>query len=135
VLGGLWAWDRRRRFLEQHPEVVLKRKARRGLARELRRARRAASARDAAGFVSASADALREACAPHLAATPGALVCADVLQELPAVPRGAQSTEMIRRFFAAADASRFGGPVNDSNELLALQPELEQLLEELRGRL
>jgi hypothetical protein len=30
---------------------------------------------------------------------------------------------------------RFGGPVKESSELLALQPDLEQLLEELRGRL
>ncbi|HEX3797625.1 MAG TPA: hypothetical protein VH413_02895 [Verrucomicrobiae bacterium] len=135
ALLGLWLWDRRRRFLAQHPEVILKRKARRGLARELRRARRAASAHDAAGFVTAGTDALREACAPHIAANPGALVCADVLQEMPAVPRGVQSTEMIRRFFAAADALRFGGPAKESSELLALQPDLEQLLEELRGRL
>ncbi len=135
ALGGLWGWDRRRRFLEQHPEVLLKQRARRGLRRQLRLARRAASARDAAGFVAAGTDALREACAPHSAANPGALVCADVLQELPVVERAGRSGEMIRRFFATADALRFGGPVKDSSELLALQADLEQVLETMRTRL
>ena len=135
ALGGLWAWDRRRRYLWQHPEVVLKRRARRGLRRQLRLARRAATARDAAGFVTGAANALREACAPHTAATPGALVCADVLQELPAAARQGSTGENIRRLFAAADALRFGGPVRDSSDLLALQPDLEQVLAELRARL
>ncbi len=107
ALGGLWAWDRRRRFLEQHPEVVLKRRARRGLARQLRLARSAAGARDGTGFVTAGAEALREACAPHSAANPAALVCADVLHELPETERSGRSGEMIRRFFAAADAFAF----------------------------
>ncbi|MDB6023395.1 MAG: hypothetical protein JWQ04_3252 [Pedosphaera sp.] len=135
IIGGLWAWDRRRRFLEQHPEVVLKRRARRGLRRQLQLARRAAAARDAAGFVTGAANALREACAPHLAAHPGALVFADVLQELPAPRRQGPSAEIIRRLFVAADALRFGGPVREGTDLLALQPELEQVLAELRTRL
>ena len=33
---GLWFWDRRRRFLEQHPEIVRRREARRALRRERR---------------------------------------------------------------------------------------------------
>src|SRR5207248_4290454 len=33
---GLWGWDRRRRYLEQHPDVVLRRRARRALRREWR---------------------------------------------------------------------------------------------------
>ena len=135
ALGGLWAWDRRRRYPELHPEVALKRRARRGLRRQLRIARRAAQARDAGGFVVAGADALREACAPHTAANPGALVCADVLQEVRDVEQKDRTGEMIRRVFAAADALRFGGPVKDGSELLALQPDLEQVLEELRARL
>jgi hypothetical protein len=135
ILGGLWAWDRRRRYIELHPEVVLKRRARRGLRRQWRIARRAAEARDAGGFVVAGADALREACAPHTAANPGALVCADVLDEVRATERKDRAGEMIRRLFAAADALRFGGPVKDGSELLALQPDLEQVLVELRARL
>jgi hypothetical protein len=135
VVGGLWGWDRRRRFLEQHPEVILKRQARRGLRRQLRQARRAAVRRDAAGFATAAANALRQACAPHSASHPGALVCADVLRELPATEQQGRAAEMIRRLFAAADALRFGGPTSDTSDLLASQEELETVLEGLRGRL
>ena len=74
ALVGLWGWDRRRRFLREHPEVILKRRARRGMRRELRLARRAAAARDAAAFARSAAGALREACAPHGSANPAALV-------------------------------------------------------------
>lgn len=135
VIGGLWGWDRRRRYLEQHPEVILKRRARRGMRRQLQLARRAAVARDEAGFVTGAANALREACAPHSAANPGALVCADVLQELPEQKRQGPIAESVRRLFSAADALRFGGNLRESGELLSLQPEVEQLLAELRLRL
>jgi hypothetical protein len=128
-------WERRRRYLALHPEVIRKRQARRGLRRQLKLARQAASVRDAGGFVLRGTNALREACAPHSAANPGALICADVLQELPATERQGRPGEAIRRLFVAADALRFGGPVSDSSELLALQPDLEQVLEELKERL
>ncbi len=135
ALGGLWAWDRRRRHLREHPEILRKRRARRGMRRQLRLARRAAAARDAEGFAQGAAGALREACAPHGAAEPTALVCADVLQELPAAEQQGRAGEMVRRLFAAADALRFGGPAGDGSALLSLQPELEQLLEQLKLRL
>jgi hypothetical protein len=135
ALGGLWAWDRRRRYLEQHPEVILKRRARRGLRRQLRRVRSAASARDAGRFVMAAVAALREVCAPHSAATPAALVCGDVLQELPVDARHGRAGEIVRQFFTAADARCFGNAAANGAELLALQPELERLLGELRARL
>ena len=135
VLGGLWVWDQRRRYVEEHPEVVRKRRARRGLRRQLRLARRAAAARDAGGFVSAAVNALREASAPYAEAAPEALVCADVLQELPEEERAGQNEQMVRRFFAAADANRFGNAGVNGAELLALQPELERLLARLKARL
>jgi hypothetical protein len=135
ALGGLWAWDRRRRHLREHPEILRKRRARRGMRRQLRLARHAAAARDAAGFAQGAAGALREACAPHGAADPAALVCADVLQELPATEQQGRAGDMVRRLFAAADALRFGGPAGDGSALLSLQPELEQLLEQLKARL
>jgi len=135
ALGGLWIWDRRRRFLREHPEVILKRRARRGLRRELRLAQRAADARDAAGFARGAAGALREACAPHGAANPDALVCADVLRELPAEEQRGTGAEMVRRTFAAADALNFGGTAREDAELIALKPDLERVLEQLRARL
>ncbi len=80
-------------------------------------------------------NALREACAPHGAANPEALVCADVLRELPATERESRGGDIVRRLFTADDAIRFGGPVRDGSELLALRPELERVLEELKARL
>ncbi len=135
VLGGLWAWDRRRRHLREHPEILRKRRARRGIRRQLRVARRAAAAQDAAGFARSAAEALREACAPHDAANPAALVCADVLQELPVAEQQGRSGDVVRRLFAASDAMRFGGKAADGAGLLSLQPDLEQLLEQLEARL
>src|SRR5262249_21238291 len=34
---GLWGWDRRRRYCEQHPDLVLRHRARRALRRERRK--------------------------------------------------------------------------------------------------
>jgi len=137
VLGGLWSWDSRRRYRALHPEIVLKRRARRGLRRQLKLARRAAAAGDAAGFASRAANALREACAPHSAANPSALVCADVLRELPSADGKNSASEIVRRLFAAADSLRFGGlePAGAGRDLLALRPDLERLLEKMNERL
>ncbi len=134
-LAGLWLRDRRRRFLREHPEVILKARARRGLRRQLKLARRAAAARDAVGFARGAASAFREACAPYGAANPSALVCADILQALPTPELQGRGAESVRRLFAAADAMNFGGPTREGSELLSLQPELERLLQELKERL
>ncbi len=135
LLLGLWLWDRRRRYLQQHPEVILKRHARREMSRQLGLARRAAAAQDAKSFVTAAVGALRGACAPHDAANPEALVCRDVLDELPAAARAGREGEVVRQIFAAADAVRFAGSVPDGATLLAVQPDLERLLAQLRTRL
>jgi hypothetical protein len=135
ALLGLWLWDRRRRYLQQHPEVILKRRARREMALQLKLARRAASAQDAKSFVTAAVGALRGACAPHGAANPEALVCRDVLEELPDEARSGREGEVVRKLFAAADAAQFAGNVPDGAALLAAQPELERLLTQLKARL
>ncbi len=138
VFAALWAWDRRRRFLEQHPEVILRRRARRALRREWRALRRAARAGDAPRFANAAVAALRVACAPHFPAEPRALVGADVLPLLPpdgALPGEHRPIEVVRRFFALTDAARFGPAVVDTRQLMALRPELEQVLQRLEERL
>jgi hypothetical protein len=135
ALGGLLLWDRRRRYLEQHPEVIRRRLAQRGLRRQLRLARRASARKDPTGFVNGTINALREVCAPHAAANPEALVCADILQELPTPERYGEGGQIVRRLFAAADGVRFGNQAKDGADLLALQPRIEQLLEELKARL
>jgi len=133
VFAGLWGWDRRRRFLEQHPEVVLRRRARRALRRQWRALGRAARAGDARGFADAAVAAMQAGCAPHYPAEPRALVGADVLPMLGGLAGGA--AEVARRFFALTDAARFGPGGADARELLALQPDLEKVLQHLEGRL
>jgi hypothetical protein len=170
---GLWGWDRRRRFLEQHPQVVLRRRARRALRRQWRAMRRAARAGDAPRYAEAAVAAMQAACAPHYPAEPRALVGADVLPLLSraeAPPEAAQTeallegmgpdgfsrmeqaaetqrrqerreefegraAEVARRFFVLTDAARFGPGGADARELLALQPELEKVLQLMERRL
>ena len=172
---GLWGWDRRRRYLEKHPDIILRRRARRALHREWRALRRAARDGDAPRFAATAVSAMRVACAPHYPAEPRALVGSDVLQLLdepahqepleegrllpfderarrivtlsPAVSRAEaqreerrqplsnHATEVVRRFFAVTDASRFAAAPSDATELLRFQPELEQVLAELEARL
>jgi hypothetical protein len=132
---GLWGWDRRRRYLERHPEVVLKRRALRGLRREWRGARQAARAGDTSRFAARAAGALRVACSPHYPAEPRALVGADVLALFPENERAGRVGEVIRRFFAVSDAARFGSAAGQADGLLALKPELDSLLARLEERL
>ena len=134
-IAGLWAWDRRRRFLAMHPDVVLKRRARRGLRRQTRILRRAAVKGDAARFVQGAVNALREACAPHIPANPQALVCDDVLNELPVEDRHGPAGDMVRSMFRTADATRFVEHSSGAPDLIAVQPQLEQLLAKLKERL
>jgi hypothetical protein len=128
---GLWTWDRRRRYYEQHPDVLLRRRARRALHREWRALRRAARDKDAARFAGAAVSAMRVACAPHYPAEPRALVGRDILQVLGT--NGVSDT--VRRFFAVSDAAHFAASTTDTSGLLALQPDLEKVLEQLESRL
>jgi hypothetical protein len=135
---GLWYWDRRRRFLEQHPELVRCRQARRALRRQRRALRRAVQAGDAERFAATAVGALRIACAPHFPAEPRALVGADVLQVLGAAagPEGqGRAADLVRRFFTITDATRFSTTAADAAGLLALLPDLEQVLQGLENKL
>ncbi len=135
ALAGLWFWDRRRRFLAEHPEVILKTRARQGLRHYRRQLRHAAMAQDARNFVKAAVNAMREAAAPHGAANPEALVCGDVLRAIPASDRHGKNGELVQRFFTAADVLHFGGTLPEGSQLLGLRPELERLLAQMRAQL
>ncbi|MDD5141630.1 MAG: BatD family protein [Verrucomicrobiales bacterium] len=132
---GLWLWDRRRRHLEQHPEIVRRRLARRALRRELRSLEHAAAAGDAAGFIRCAINALQIASAPHYPAAPRALVCGDVLQILTVAEREGKAGETVRRFFAAADAAAFASATGNNVELLAEKSALKEILAKLEARL
>jgi hypothetical protein len=132
---GLWSWERRRRYLEQHPDLVLRRRARRALGRERRRLRRALRQGDTSGFALSAVNAMRVACAPHYPADARALVGADVLAVIPEQDRRNGLGDIVRRFFAVTDASRFSVTTADSGALLALEPALNQVLDKLEARL
>jgi hypothetical protein len=132
---GLWLWDRRRRFLEQHPEIVRRRDARRALRRELRLLEQAAQKNDAADFVRRAIGAMQIASAPHFPAAPRAMVCGDVLQILTAPERAGKDGETVRRFFSAADAAVFANSSGSQTELLAENSGLKEILIKLEARL
>jgi len=144
---GLWQWDRRRRFLARHPEIVRRRRARRELRRQRRRMRAAAQRQDASAFGDCAVEALRAAIAPYYPARPHALVGADVLR---VVGESDPAADAVRAVFAATDAARFSAEEATDREhqvlaqaptaaphpasaaeLLSLQPILERVLEKL----
>lgn len=135
VFGGLWAWERRRRYREQHPEVVRRCVARRELRRAKRQLHRAARAGATVEFTRCGVSALQIVCAPHYPAEPRALVCADILAVLPAEERQGSMGELVRRLFAAANATRFSSDAVPPGDLLGLMPGLNSALLKLEARL
>ena len=131
---ALWQWDRRRRFLEAHPEIVRRRQARRALRREKNKLTKAASAGDVTAFVRHAADALKIVCAPQYPAHPQALVCADVLAQLDDAERIGRAGETVRKIFAAAD-SRFALTPQAQADLLKIQSDVEAVLQKLEEQL
>ncbi len=135
AFAGLWGWDRRRRYYEKHPDQLLRRKARRSLRRQRRAVRRAAQAKDAPRFATAAVSAMQVACAPHYPAEPRALVGKDVLALLSGTGGNGRAGEVVRRFFTITDASRFATAGGNAAELLALEPELDRVLQQLEEKL
>jgi hypothetical protein len=136
-LLGLTAWDRRKRHLDAHPEILLRRRARRALRKERQLIRRAAKRGDLPSFVAAAVRALCIGSAPHFPAKPDALVGNDVVEFLTqnGTSQFSGGETIIRRFFAAMDASRFSIAPATTNELFGLHPQLEQVLERMEARL
>jgi len=130
----LWQWDRRRRFLEAHPDIVRRAQARRALRRERRELQAAAEAQDARAFIRHAAQAMTIAVAPHFPANPRALVGGDVLAQLDAAAQHGQSADTVRQVFAAADAEFAAVPPLPS-DLLALRPGVESVLQKLEEKL
>jgi hypothetical protein len=135
ALAGLWAWDRRRRFLEDHPDLVRRRRARRAMRRELQRARRAAEAGDANEYLRAAANALREGSAPHVEANPAAFVARDVVHELPVTVMMGDDGALVQKLFAELDAARITGRFPNREELRQHHAGVERLAQQLEERL
>jgi hypothetical protein len=132
---GLWGWDRRRRYLEAHPDVVRRRKARRALQKEQKKIREALANRDPAGFAHSTVRALQVACSPYYPAEARALVGTDVLDVLKQWDCLNGSEEAVRAFFKSQDAEQFSRGAPDLAPLLELRPELELVLARLHERL
>ncbi len=135
LFSGLWAWDRRRRFLESHPEIVRRRKARRMLRRARREMDAAAAAGDPAAFVNCAVRAVQVACAPHFPAEPEALVCKDALELFDKASQDGRTGDVLRKLFVAADAIRFSTTDATPGGLLDLRAGVEQVLDELEVKL
>jgi len=135
TLLGLWFWDRRRRFLEQHPEIVIRRRALRALRRERRLLERVAAMRDSAHFAAVAVNAMKVAVAPHYPAEPRALVGKDVLAMMQESERSGRSGQTVRKLFSTEDELCFAARRVDANELLELKPEIEGVLDRLEARL
>lgn len=134
VIGliALWQWDRRRRFHELHPEVLIRRRARRAFRRERRVLRAAFEALDETRYINAAVSAIRIAAAPEQSAEPRALVMADVL---PALEGNGETKELVRRLFAAADAAGFARDPQRSAGVLQLDGQLQRVLDQLEAKL
>jgi len=138
VFLALWYWDRRRRFLDSHPEVVRRRRALRMLKRERRALRKAARENNASEFAGAALRAMRAAAAPHYPAEPRALVGADILPLLPKTSENESTGEVVRTIFATCDATQFSernGNGASLEDLLQLQTGIEKVLTELESKL
>jgi len=135
ALGGLWWWDRRRRYLADHPDVVARARARRALRRELGRLRRAGRARDGRAFVESAARGFQQAAAPATRANPAALVAADVLGALPAGERDGEVGRLVRQVFGAGDRLHFLDQAGEGAAVLEARAKVEGVLEQWKERL
>jgi hypothetical protein len=136
VIGliALWRRDERRRFLEAHPEIVRRRKAKRELRKERKQLQQAIAANDARAFVRHAAAAMRIAVAPHFPAEALALVGGDVLSQLHDAGQNKQAAETIQKIFEAADAQFAAAPASRT-DVLDLQTKVETVLKMLEEKL
>jgi hypothetical protein len=130
----LWRRDEHRRFLEAHPEIVRRRRAKRDLRRENNLWRQAVAQGDADGFIQHAAEAMRIAVAPHFPAEARAMVCGDVLSRFAEGERDGKIGGTVRTIFAAADA-KFSDSKPPPSDFLALKPDVESVLQRLEENL
>jgi hypothetical protein len=133
--AGLWWWERRRRFYELHPDVLVRRRAKRALRRERKQLHEAIRSGDALRYVRTAVSAFRIGSAPHFPATPRALVGRDVLELLPEAERTSRAGAAVRQCFASVDAADFSSTSPAATELLSLQADVDAVLNQLEAKL
>lgn len=135
ALAGFVLYRRRQLRLVNDPMFARSTSARKQIAQSLRQARTAAAAADAPAFYAAAEQALKQsltAAEPHIAAA--SLTLADVEQRLSARNTDASTREQVQRFFAEADALRYGGKGAAQAPLGSRCEELALLLQRLRPK-
>jgi tetratricopeptide (TPR) repeat protein len=135
LLGGLWLWDKRRRFLAENPEVLALRRARRTSRLHWSEANAAGAAKDVPRFTAAAVRAMQALCAPQAAAHPDSLVCRDILELLPEARRDGTEGQLVRGFFAVTDGHRFNNGAVNGHSLLEHRAETDVLLQVLNEQL
>ncbi len=134
IFLALWRWDRHRRFLEAHPDIVRRRQANRALRREKALLQKAVAAADAKAFARHAVKAMQVACAPHFPAHPEALVCGEVLSQLDDAGQSPENGKTVRKLFEVAD-SRFSPTPRAPIDLPRLHQSVQQVLQKLEEKL
>jgi len=129
---ALWQWDRRRRYYEQYPDVLVRLRARRALKRARRAVERARASGDAERYLHEAIRAIQVAAAPQHVAEPRALVARDVVQ---ALEGDSGSREFVQQLFSAADAFHFSPAPQVEKNPAQWHPKLERILNDLEARL
>ncbi len=129
VLGGLWAWRKRREHLAANPQIIRRRKARAAARVALGDARSAARRGDQDAFLAASTLAIREAAAPLDSTQATSLTQEEILRILRDDERASQTAKSI---FESAEAHRYG--VNGAVKPDKLMPDLEHTLARLTAK-
>lgn len=135
VFLTLFLWDKRRRYLLSHPEVVLRARGLKSMRRYRRNMRRSWEQRDATGFGEAAIGALRAGSSPHYPALPRALVGKDVIEVLPAQARNGPAGKAVRHLFRTEYAAHYAASSQDLDDLLSLRDQLDQALDALERQL
>lgn len=132
---GLWAWDKRRRYWRQHPDVLLRVRGLRALRRERKTMDRAIAAGNPVAFAEAAVRALRAGSSPHYPAQPSALVGSDILEVLPPCARNAAPGQAVRLLFSITDAASFSEDSPGVDRLVDLKDPLLSALDMLEAEL
>lgn len=135
AIFGIWAAHRRKQYLTEHPEVLLKRRARRALRKHRRAMSAAAHASADKEYIHAAITALSEVSAPQLQAQAQALVCADVLNYLHMHDLDGDATSVVQQLFKAADSLRYAGKPPEDFSCSQMDPKIQSILDQLKARL
>jgi hypothetical protein len=115
-------------YFAAHPEILIRRRARRDLRRARAAAHAAQSRQDYAAYARAMTQGLRAGAAPLLKAEPLALTQSDILRALPTA-----NIALLTAVFLAADGEKYGA--RDTHQAIAEDAQLQAMLNTLEAQL